>query len=350
MSGDEACGLRGREVSVVVPCRNEASHIGGLLNALVEQDARPSEAIVVDGGSTDGTVEIVREATGKQSFPPVLLVSRPGASIPAAVNAGIEAARGDLIVRLDAHSCPSHDYIAQALHTTGVDKGVVGGVWTIVSGAATATGQAIAAGVAHPLGAGDAAYRLVTSNLEPKEVDTVPFGCFSKALWEELGGFNEKLLANEDYEFNYRVRQSGRPVTLNPRMRSTYHARATLGDLSRQYFRYGWWKVETLKLHPASLRWRQALPVLLVAGFVLLFTASLFGWLAGRLLLPALVGYGLILGIGTIEELRSHPWQVVAILPAVFVIIHFAWGGGALVNLLTLGRWPRWTSGPAARV
>ena len=77
------------------------------------------------------------------------------------------------------------------------------------------------------LGAGDAAYRIQSARAVTN-MDTVPFGCFTRATWERVGGLNETLLGNEDYEFNYRVRRAGLAVRLDPAMHSTYVARSRI--------------------------------------------------------------------------------------------------------------------------
>jgi succinoglycan biosynthesis protein ExoA len=329
-------------VSIVIPCRNEGRSIEQLFDALREQDWPIHEIVVVDDGSTDETAEVIEE--DRRRFPgfPVRVVSSPGLGIPGAVNAGVNAASGDILIRLDARSCPAPDYVRGSVLALAADEaGVTGGVWEIAPGASTFTAQAIARAVAHPMGAGDAAYRTGRTLAEPHDVDTVPFGCFRRSLWLEMGGFNERLLTNEGYEFNYRVRRSGRRVILDPRIRSTYFSRATFGALARQYFRYGWWKAQMLKAHPQSLRWRQAVPAAFVVSWLVLVPAALFLPLAAWLLGGLAIVYALALAAASVFICGGRrTWRILPLLPAAFATIHFAWGTGVLVNLVTLGRWP----------
>ncbi len=334
------------QVSVVIPCRNEADRIRQLLEALSIQDAAIAEIVIVDGGSTDATLSIIRRGQAEIPSLPISVLSRHQASIPAGLNAGVGAARGDVIVRLDAHSQPAPDYVSRAIGwLQDASVGVAGGVWNVAPGAETTVARAIVRAVTHPWGAGDAAYRLASTSTHPRDVDTVPGACFRKALWEELGGFNEHLLTNEDYEFNYRVRRSGRRVLLDPAIRCAYFARASLAELARQYFRYGWWKVQMLRQHPASLRWRQALPILWLSGLLGLAAASLFDATVFPVFLFSVASYLLITVAVSIRiGLRHRFWLAIPILPLAFGVIHFAWAGGALLNVLTCGRWPDWTS------
>jgi glycosyltransferase involved in cell wall biosynthesis len=329
-------------VSVVIPCRNEAGSIERLLDALRAQDWPIHEAVVVDDGSTDDTAGILEAYASRFPDFPLRVLSGAAAGIPAAVNAGARTASGEIIIRLDAHSRPAPDYVRWSVSALDChDAGVAGGVWEVAPGADTLIARAIARAVSHPMGAGDAAYRTGRALGEAHEVDTVPFGCFRKALWEEIGGFNERLLTNEDYEFNYRVRRSGRRVVMDPRIRSTYYARTTLSDLARQYFRYGWWKAQMLKANPASLRWRQAVPAGFVAVLTVLIGSSFFFRPAAVMLFGLVLVYlsALLVASGRICGGR-RTWKILPVLPAVFATIHFTWGAGVLVNLLTLGKWP----------
>lgn len=331
-------------ISIVIPCLNEAAHLPRALDAIARQNLRPLEVIVVDAGSDDGSPAVVEAYAARYPELELRVLSGIWDAIPAVLNAGIQAAVGDVIVRLDGHSVPAADYLSRvtrALEETGA--GVAGGNWRVVPGADTVTARAIARAVSHPLGAGDAAYRIAKRAPGRSSVDTVPFGCFRRETWEHLGGFNEGLLTNEDYEFNYRVRSSGRQVVLDPSVACEYVARPTLGALGRQYFRYGWWKAQMLKANPASLRLRQAIPALFVPGLLALAIGSFFSlWLAYTLLI-ILVVYGATIGGAALHTAMKRNDLVAApAIAAAFATVHLAWSTGALVNMLTRGQWPRW--------
>jgi len=333
-----------RFVSVVIPCLNEAASITRLLDAVAAQDYPLHQVIVADCGSADGTLEILEKYQREHPAFPLHFFIQSRGTIPIAMNAGIRAASGEIVVRLDAHSCPIGTYIRQSVETlleTGA--GVVGGVWKIAPGGAGTTARAITRAVAHRLGAGDAAYRIGPPRPGRSPVDTVPYGCYRKSTWEKIGGYNEKLQTNEDYEFNYRVRLDGQPVLLDSDIRCTYIARSTLKALAKQYFRYGWWKAKMLLKHPGSLRLRQAIPVGFVTVIIALAGASLFfewaRWLLGSILLL----YILVLGATSLcIGRKERDWGIVPILPAVFATVHFAWGSGMLAHLASLGQWPAW--------
>lgn len=323
------------EVSVIVPCYNEEKTIGLLLESLLKQtySLDQLEVVIADGMSEDGTRREIN--TFQQADPrlTIRIIDNPKRTIPAALNTAIAAARGNYIVRLDAHSIPNEDYVARSVAGLEEGKGSnVGGVWEIIPGEDTWMAGAIAAAAAHPLGVGDAKYRYTDT---AGEVDTVPFGAFSAALVEEIGGFNEQLLANEDYEFNTRIRQAGQKIWLDPDIRAKYFARATLISLAKQYSRYGFWKVRMLRRYPETIRWRQALPPVFVAGLIAGGLLSIWFPPVRWLFTAAVVSYALTLfAVGIQIAVGSRRISALIGVPLAICTMHLSWGGAFLWSLL----------------
>jgi succinoglycan biosynthesis protein ExoA len=331
-------------VSVVIPCYNEERFIYKVLENLAGQyQAARSEIIVVDGRSTDGTRERVAEF--KRAYPSlrVRLVENAARNIPAGVNLGIEEAQGEIIVRMDAHSIPSANYVRRCVEqlgsgAAGEEVSVVGMPWRIQPGAETRAARAIALAVAHPFGIGDAKYRM-PDRAATEFVDTVPFGVFRKSLWQEVGGFNESLLANEDYDFHYRIRERGGRILLDTSGHSLYFARPTVGDLARQYFRYGTWKAQMVKLHPRSLRLRHLVAPAFVAGLV---SSALLGFWwrpAWWLLLLAVVPYVLLALVCAFQlARRGRDLSLLPLVAVIFPVLHVAWGSSFWLGLVRAPR------------
>ncbi len=266
-------------VSVIVPCYNEQNTILLLLEAIYAQTyPRPQmEVVIADGLSKDQTRWQIADFQARHPDLTVQIVDNPNRTIPSGLNRAIQAAQGEMIVRLDAHSVPQPDYVARCV--TALEQGFgnsVGGVWEIRPRGSGWQACAIALAAAHPFGVGDAHYRYTTT---AQVVDTVPFGAFHRSLVERIGYFDEHLLTNEDYEFNVRLRQAGGKIWLDPAIRSIYFARANLVELARQYWRYGYWKARMLRRYPGTVRWRQALPPLFVLSLLILL---LTGYLVAR--------------------------------------------------------------------
>ena len=314
--------------SIIIPCFNESRTIGLLLQAIADQTvgARSLEVVLADGGSTDGTQEVARAFAEAHPELRLRLIDNPARAIPAALNRAIEASRGAVVIRLDAHSIPQPDYVEACLRVLRrPEVANAGGAWEIHPSAGTWIARGIAAAAAHRLGAGDARYR--TSG-QAGPVDTVPFGAYPRRWLERTGPYDESLLTNEDYEYNVRLRRAGGLIWFDPSIRSIYFARATLGALARQYARYGYWKARMLRRYPGTLRWRQALPpAFVLAGLALVLVSP---WLpAARWLLGlqwALYAAAL-LAAGALQAVRGRDSALAAGMPLALAVMHLAWGG-----------------------
>ncbi len=318
-------------LTVVIPCYNEARFLTRTLAALAAQTRPADEILLVDGGSTDETVALARDLAAELDLP-LRVLTNPDRHIPHALNIGIEAATGRFIARLDGHSQPADDYLEACLTAwseSGAD--IVGGSWLVEPGANTDTAEAIAIAARTPLGSGGAAYR--DNGVQAHDADTVPFGFYEKRLWSALGGYNETLLTNEDYEFALRVRREGGRVRFDPRIRCVYFARADLGALAEQYWRYGLWKGRMLRQHPGSLRPRQAVPAIWAGGTVALAVASLVSPFMRRLALVVLGFYGIMVTVEAVRHSRASR-SVWPRLSIAYSIIHYAWGFGVWIGLL----------------
>ncbi len=330
--------LTAREfVSVVIPCLNEERFIGKALHNLADQyDPNYYEIIVVDGLSDDGTRAAITEFCYLRPDISVTLIDNPQRRIPMALNLGIAAARGEIIARLDAHAVASPGYIrrsVEVLQQEGV--GAVGMPCNVCAGADTPMANAVAMAVSHPFGIGDAKYRLGRGDAQ-EAVDTVAFACFRKELWRSIGGFDETLSANEDYEFNYRVRLSGQTVLLDQQERCDYFARTTLKDLAVQYWRYGRWKARMILRHPGSIKLRQAVAPMFAASLPILLLAGIWlrpaWWLLGLEL-----GAYLLLALFFAAKLAASAGQGLGVglrLPLIFATIHLMWGSSFLLGLV----------------
>ena len=329
-------------VSVVIPARNEAAALPAALASVSAQDYEGEiEVVVADGSDEPATANIVRAR-----FPRVRLVANPQRHIPAGLNHAVRAASHAVIVRCDARCVLPTDYVRVAVATlerTGA--AAVGGLQCPVgTGAFT---RAVALAMTMRLGAGDARYRLGGGE---GPADTVFLGVYRREVLDAAGGFDETLQRNEDYALNWRLREDGRTVWLDPRLEVVYRPRENLGALARQYFANGWWKRIMLARHPRSLRWRQiAAPALALAlaGSAGLAAA---GMVRAGAVLPAAYLSVLVAG-SALAGLRRRT-AAAALLPPVLATMHLAWAAGFWCATVSRCRGALagrgWRSGPKA--
>jgi len=322
------------EVSIVVPCYNEQATITLLLCALYDQTYphQKMEIIIADALSTDQTRLMISSFQLDHADMQVHIVDNPKRTIPSALNEAIISAQGEYIVRLDAHCVPRPDYVERCIFALQEGIGMnVGGVWDIQPGKPQAMARAIAVAASHPLGVGDAHYRHTQI---AQYTDTVPFGSFRRDLIQRIGLYDETLLANEDYEFNTRIRQAGGKIWLDPQICSTYYARADLVALAKQYYRYGYWKMRMLFRYPNTLRWRQALPPLFVLSLLIFAIASFFSSIALFFFLVEIALYMLILFLTsfTLAIKRQDGFLALGV-PLAIATMHLAWGSGFLWSI-----------------
>jgi len=322
-------------VSIIIPCYNEEKTIAKLLSGLYMQTypVNMMEIIIADGLSTDQTRNEINKFSDDHPNTSIIVIDNPVKTIPTGLNLAISAAKGEFIIRLDAHSIPANDYIEKCVRALENNFGNnVGGVWLIQPGNDGWIAGSIAAAASSRIGVGNANYRL---NSPSGEVDTVPFGAFRKSLLLDMGGFDETLLTNEDYELNTRIRKRGGKIWLDNSIRSTYFSRSSYGKLAEQYWRYGFWKAQMLKRYPETIKLRQALPPLFVIGLFTLLLISLFSSMYVFLLLAVLFSYLLILLISAwFVAVKNHRPAFIIGIPIAIMIMHFCWGSGLIFGLL----------------
>lgn len=292
------------------------------------------ETIITDGFSTDMTRSKIAEFQSIHPDFSITVIDNPNRTIPAGLNAAIRAARGNYIIRLDAHSVPAMDYIERCVEALEKELGDnVGGVWNIQPGGNGWVARSIAKAASSRLGVGDANYRL---NSRSGEVDTVPFGSFKRERLIQLGGFDETLLANEDYELNARIRLDGGKVWLEESIKSTYFARSTFTDLACQYWRYGFWKAQMIKRYPGTIRWRQILPPAFILALLVSLLLSIFGSLFNFLFFAILGTYLIVLAaFSSFIAMKDRDPAFIMGVPCAISIMHSCWGSGFLLGLVS---------------
>ena len=317
-------------VSIVMPIRNERSHIMRALDAIAAQTYPASriEILVVDGGSTDGTMDAVqvRMAADRR----IRALGGPGVNTPLAMQIGTQDADGSLIAKVDGHGWINERFIEAAVDALAGDKqiGCVGG--TIQPVTETNAERGIAIARFSRLGVGGGVYTL---SERPQDTETVQCGVYRMEALRAAGGFDPALPFGEDEELNFRIRQHGWRIRFEPAMRFSYRVRPSFSALFRQYFRYGRARVAVVRKHPHFFRPKHAVPAILVVG--LLGTSPLIllpGWqvVPGLLLLAYLT----LVALGAIALGARHRFWRVDLIGAGLVALHVGYGLGTISGIL----------------
>jgi len=316
-------------VSVIIPSRNEENFIARCLVSIVAQDypRETLEVLVIDGMSEDKTRDITSQYS--EGHPFLKLLDNPKKIVPAALNIGINKSQGEIIVRMDAHNTYEKDYISKcARYLQKLQADNVGGLWITLPGADTLIAHAIALGLSHPFGVGNASYRIGTK--EPKYVDTVPFGCYRKEVFEKVGLFDEDLVRNQDDEFNLRLIKNGGKILLVPDIVSYYYARDSLSKLWKMYYQYGYFKPLVAQKVGGVLTWRQLIPALFVGGLIASAALSIIFKTFLWVFLLALSLYLAANLVFSFQISLKKGMKYFAVLPVVFSTLHLSYGVGYL--------------------
>ena len=314
-------------VSVIMAVLNEERHLRESVDRLLDQDYDgPLQVIVAVGPSTDRTRDIADDIAA--SNPNVIVVDNPTGQTPSGLNAAIAAAEHDIIVRMDGHALVDPDYIAigvDTLRRTGADN--VGGV--MAAEGRTDFEQAVATAMTAKIGVGGASFHV--GGVEGSAL-TVYLGCFQKSALDRVGGYDESMQRAQDWEMNYRIRETGGTVWFNPAMSVRYRPRSSLRALSRQYFDYGRWRREVARRYPETVSLRYlAPPIAVIALFV-----ALVGFVIGLVVSPLLAfiaaavvaAYVLLVILGSMMQAKGLPWRAVLWLPVAIMTMHMSWGIG----------------------
>ena len=325
-----------KKVSVICPVFNEEKFIEACILSIIEQDYPQDsmEVMFVDGRSTDRTREIIQKYMEQYDF--IKLLDNPQRIVPYALNRGLEAAKGEVIMRLDGHCTYPTNYISELVrYLYQLDADNVGGVWNTQPAKDTPMCQAIALASSHPFGVGGSMHKIGASKII--ETDTVPFGCYKREVFEKTGPFDTDLVRNQDDEFNGRLLNLGGKIYLIPQVIINYTARDTLCKARKMYYQYGLYKPLVNKKLGAPATVRQFFPLLFLFGIVLGGILSIFIPFVLHIYTTVLLLY-LFIGIvvGSMSAIRAHQPLIALLMPYVFFNIHMSYGIGYLVGIFNV--------------
>ncbi|HCE87176.1 MAG TPA: glycosyltransferase family 2 protein [Candidatus Jacksonbacteria bacterium] len=323
-------------VSIIIPCRNEGKFIVACIESILENDYPKDrmEIFVIDGMSTDHTRETVRRFVKRYPF--IFLLDNQHKHTAAALNMGIKKSTGSVIMRLDAHTTYTAEYISKCVYyLQKYNADNVGGVIKTIPGSSTVIGKSIAIALAHSFGIGNSKFRTGIKNY--READTVPFGCFKREVFNNIGLFNKNLHRSQDMEFNLRLKKSGGKILLFGDISANYYADKTLLSFIKHNFQNGIWATYPLKFTKQTLSARHYIPCLFVSAILLTLILSMFSAVFKIILLIILALYFTLL-IPTAAQISVKQKKPVFILtmPIIFSSLHISYGLGSILGLIKI--------------
>ncbi len=327
-------------VSVIAAMYNEGAFIDRFAGAMLAQDYESGsvEVLLVDGGSTDGTLARAEALAASHSIFRVL--HNPDRYQPQARNVGIQAARGELIAITDMHADYPPDYLSNCLKALkSHDTWCVGGVLTTRPSADTAIAKGIAAVQSHRFGVGNSPARI---GAQAREVDSLAFPFLPRAVYRQVGLYNELMPRHEDTDLYARMRRAGGSLMVDPTISAVYYARATVRGLLRQAWGTGRENLMACLFEPASVRARHWAPMAFVLSLIALGAAAFFWMPAAWALLAEASLYALAATAASLQVGARIGWQYTFVVWPIFVLHHLSYGlgslAGAIASLWQIGK------------
>jgi glycosyltransferase involved in cell wall biosynthesis len=320
-------------VSIIMPIRNEEKFISKCLDSFLCQmgSSKDYEILCVDGMSADKTVEIISRYSIADKR--IKLMANPAGITPAAMNLALNKAQGDFVMVVSCHAEYAPDYINKCLEVirrTGADQ--VGGYMKTCSAENTAVGEAIAAATSCLFGVGNSKFRLKGPE---QEVDNVPFGMYRREFFNKIGLYDERLIRNQDIEFNKRLLKAGGKTIISPEIKLKYYNRSTYMGLWQQAFNNGLWNPYTIWLVGGGLHIRHFVPMFFVLGLITFTIGAFGGWSFRWILLGYILFYLLTASVFSIQITRRTKTSTILVLWS-FVVLHIAYGLGSLWSIITI--------------
>lgn len=307
-------------ITILCPTYNEVNYIENILRFFVESSPYNKELFIIDGGSTDGTIEIIEKWIKNNST--IHLLYNQNKYVPQALNLGLKSSTEKIVIRLDAHTIYSKDYLEKIIETFNkTNADIVGGPMNPIG--KTTIQKAIAYATSGWFGIGNSKFHDINFS---GYVDSVYLGAWKREIFNDVGYFDEQMVRNQDDEFHYRAKSKGKTIYLNSEIKSTYFPRSSYKALFSQYFQYGLYKPLVIKKIKSEVKPRHLIPL-----FFVLYLISLIGVIKFPFLLLPLLLYVVIDIYCSFVNNQSLVVKFASLL--VYPILHLSYGLGFLLGL-----------------
>lgn len=323
-------------LSVICPIYNEEKYIEYCINSIANQDYPKDdlEVLFVDGMSNDRTRDIIGQYIN--ACPYIRIIDNPDRYVPYAMNRGIDEAKGEVIIRIDAHTSYQPNYFSALVRRLyELDADDVGSVCKTDVLNKTPKTLAIREVLSNRFGVGNSTFRTGINDVQ--QVDTVPFGCWKRDVFEKYGKYDVRLIRNQDIELSKRIIRGGGKIFIIPDTFCTYYARETFRALAANNFGNGKWNILTVYYtgEIRSLSARHFVPLTFILSLVIPFIIGIFWWPALLVSGASLLSYLVLLGGISLKLAKKNKLSFICLMQS-FIVLHLSYGWGSLVGLLSL--------------
>lgn len=323
------------KISIIIPCKNEEKYIGECLNSVVKNDypKEDIEIFIIDGMSNDNT-RIIAEKYSEYYKEFHLMINKKE-TVPYALNMAIKKSKGEYIIRLDAHTKIPENYFSELVKWSkklnAVNIGVLCKTETKNKNFKT---NSIIKVLSNKFGVGNSYFRIGTNKI--KEVDTVPFGCYRREVFNKVGLFDTRLTRNQDIELNKRIKKNKYKIYLLPHLCSTYYARETFWGIAKNNFLTGHFNILTVYFTKkiSSLSLRHFIPLIFISSILIPLIFMIWLPYLGLISLNIIFIYLLVLLIISVRINDST--TSIRHLISTFLILHFSYGIGSILGLFKI--------------
>lgn len=323
-------------LSVICPIYNEEKYIAQCIESLLLQDYPKSdlEILFVDGMSTDKTREIISKYTSQYPF--IKMLDNPKKIVPYAMNTGILASKGEIIIRLDGHvEYPANYFSSLVKNLIDLDADNVGALCETLPCGSSAKELAIAEALSSSFGMGNSYFRIGCDDV--KQVDTVPFGCFKREVFDKVGLYDNELIRNQDDELNGRIVKNGGKIYLIPSIVTKYYARDKISKVKKMFYQYGLYKPLVNKKLGTPATIRQFFPPVFVLGLIIGGVLSCFSWIIAVMYIAVIMFYLLLACYFTMKSAKkTSRIGLFLYQPITYLTVHISYGCGYLTGVYKL--------------
>ena len=326
-------------VSIIISAFNEEKYLPGLIEDIKAQTYSHNllEIVFINAMSTDKTKEIMEDFQRSDTdFFRVKVSDNPKKVQPSGFNLGYSISSGDVVVKVDAHSKITSDFIEKSVATIQSGENICGGKRPTIVETTDNFSKTLNLVEENMFGSSIADYRKADGE---RYVNSIFHGMYRKEVFEKVGLLNEKLIRTEDNEIHYRIRKNGYKIRYSNDILSYQYTRPTVKRMLKQKYSNGYWIGKVSHVYPKAFSIFHFVPLVFVLGIIfsllMLSLTKIFAILLG-------VSYLLFTALVTVMTIINNKFNATLLLiPFLLFSVHFSYGWGTLVGLIKGFGWKK---------